>query len=173
MLNEDKRQMMILKELYFEDGDLYDDTKRKKKFKWNFEQTNLSELINVVPDSDDNDSIIVSSDEENKDDDDDWKMKKCIGIKRPVEELVEDSDDSDNNDNDNDDNKDNDNNVNSLNDLNMKRMNTLLAKPKKKNQSSLASFVIRDERFKDIIKCNNRTSTKKFKANNCSIFDFI
>lgn len=158
MLNEDKRQMMILKELYFEDGDLYDDTKRKKKFKWNFEQTNLSELINIIPDSDDNDSINASSDEENEVNEDNCKIKKCIGIKRPVEEL--------------DDSDDGDGVGDSVNNINMKIMNTLLAKPKK-NQTSLASFVIRDERFKDIIKCNNRASTKKLKTNNCSVFDFI
>ncbi|CAG2114744.1 unnamed protein product, partial [Medioppia subpectinata] len=63
LLDEDKRQLMVLKDMMFADGDLHDDRDvREKKFRWNFgeeDQTFVNDYIN-----EDSEGDYVDSDEE-------------------------------------------------------------------------------------------------------------
>ena len=74
MLDEDKRQLMIMKEYLFEDGDLYDGESRKRKFKWNLDEQDLTDLVNLSSDSD-------SDSQHDDNDDDEQNMKKTIRLK--------------------------------------------------------------------------------------------
>lgn len=76
-MDEDKRQLMIMKEYFFEDGDLHDeDDERKKKFKWNLNGEEMDDFNDVLSDSeDDNDNASNASDDDAED------AKKVIRLK--------------------------------------------------------------------------------------------
>ena len=174
MLDEDKRQLMIMKEYFFEDGDLYDadgHNNRRKKFKWTLNRNNDDDLINTVID-DDSDSENGDSIEE--DDQDQDGQPTNIRLKRTIEQISVD-----------DDEVEIDSNSNSSKLIAQKMMQLNSSKfanqfRKKKNQSSLTSYLIRDQRLKDVMTTTTKNSnelsssskTKKLKTNDSiSIFD--
>ncbi|KPM03894.1 hypothetical protein QR98_0023330 [Sarcoptes scabiei] len=182
MLDEDKRQLMIMKEYFFEDGDLYDgDGDRRKKFRWDLLQDEeaLADLVNTFSDSDDD----FQSDAEIEDDDSQTKMQPIVRLKRTLEEVnVEEN--GDNGDDHDGISQQSTKELNSIDDETMKRMKIIALKFKlqrdkaKKSQASLSKFIIRDERFKTII--NNSNSNEMFKKrakinqkDDVSVFDFL
>nr|XP_027200174.1 protein PFC0760c-like isoform X2 [Dermatophagoides pteronyssinus] len=170
MLDEDKRQLMIMKEYFFEDGDLYDadgHNNRRKKFKWTLNRNNdEDDLINTVVDDD--------SDSENGDSiEEDDGQPTNIRLKRTIEQISVD-----------DDEVEIDSNSNSSKLIAQKMMQLNSSKfanqfRKKKNQSSLTSYLIRDQRLKEVMtttknsdELSSSLKTKKLKTNDSiSIFD--
>ncbi|CAG2183143.1 unnamed protein product, partial [Oppiella nova] len=62
ILDEDKRQLMVLKEMMFADGDLHDDDAvRQKKFRWNFGQND--DFVNDYVNEDSEGDYVDSDDE--------------------------------------------------------------------------------------------------------------
>lgn len=82
MLEEEKRQLMILKERFFEDGDLHDGRQRSKKFEWDLNKRELEEFTNVLSDSEGDDS------ESGGEEDDTQNDSKVIRLKRRIEEVI-------------------------------------------------------------------------------------
>lgn len=166
MLDEDKRQLMILKEHFFDDGDLHDDGKnRKRKFKWNFDGEEMDNFANVLSDSDESDGEFNTSD---GDDNDDGKpQSKEIRLKMNSEDIAPPL-------------------TTSIEAVDSGSMATKKIKPKlfdvramnKKKNMSISSFLIRDERLKDImnkrVARNIEITNKRFKSqNSVSIFDVL
>ncbi|OTF69569.1 hypothetical protein BLA29_001324 [Euroglyphus maynei] len=171
MLDEDKRQMMILKEHFFDDGDLYDDGhNRRKKFKWtlNRDDNDLMDFANTVDDSDSENGDSI--DEEEQDHDHDGQTNNnnndVIRLKRTIEQISEDDDQS----------KGRDDDINAKK-IRLIKLNSMkfLTSNRKKNQSSLTSFIIRDQRLKEVMKNSDESlKAKKTKTNDSiSIFDVI
>ncbi|KAJ6218197.1 hypothetical protein RDWZM_009354 [Blomia tropicalis] len=90
LLDEDKRQMMILKEMYFDDGDLHDEgDERKKKFKWQISSENDDNFDNPLSDSEsENSSDSEASDDDGNDHDKTIRLKK--NVTTTIEEVLED-----------------------------------------------------------------------------------
>lgn len=81
MLDEEKRQLMILKERFFEDGDLHDGKQRSKKFEWDLNNRELEEFTNVLSDSEEESG--------GEDQEDTFDSSTVIRLKRKVEDQRE------------------------------------------------------------------------------------
>lgn len=82
--------MMILKEMYFDDGDLHDEgDERKKKFKWQISSENDDNFDNPLSDSEsENSSDSEASDDDGNDHDKTIRLKK--NVTTTIEEVLED-----------------------------------------------------------------------------------
>lgn len=153
LLDEDKRQLLIMKEMLFEDGDLHEDGKiREKKFRWNFvEDENI--INNFV--NDDSEDEYCSEEEEN--------------IKTPVLRISEETISTKNF------------SLKSKHNLNSD-VNGMKKGFQPTIMNSISSFVVRDERLKSIISKRTLNSnqskkpTKRLKSSKqsvTSIFDLL
>lgn len=165
-LDEDKRQLMILKERFFEDGDLHEEGgNRKRKFKWTFDEQEMDHFTNVLSDSEnseDDDSDAEAND--NSEDRGQIRLKTISDNQdssAPVTTTIEPATD----------------NCVELKPVSKPKM--FERKVVKKRNMSITSFVVRDERLKLLI--NNKstsrveTSNKKLKTqeSRMSIFDVL
>lgn len=164
ILDEDKRQLMILKEMFFDDGDLHEeDGDRKKKFRWQL-NNDMDDFINVLSDSEEE----ASSNESGLDED-----KPIVRLKRETniseqQILVDSSAES--------------GEVTVSKSVTVARSRTEMirsSKLNKKQSTKISSFFIKDERLKDILNkrpanSTNDTSSKRQKTQeSTSIFDLL
>lgn len=164
MIDEDKRELLIMKEMMFEDGDLHEDGgQRQRKFRWKFngDDNFVNDYINE--DSDDN---YMDSDEDEK-------------TKTPVLKMFDKSGET------------SDHRLDKLksklkNSFELKDINKNLRIESKAGVNSLSAFVVRDQRLKTVMSVGDKRrlsddngfkSSKRFKDSKknkkTSVFDLL